>query len=153
MYQPSRVSNTLFFLLCRQDTDVSGRRDDPEHYGLIAPGMRGTLAFVCMILNGALLLIVRSTSTALLLEVGGRYAASFYLADWTIFFTQKWLRNDAGYFFKVSDSSLVQFLIGTLLDWVVKVVADFTGLVWMMQPGLVGGVYWTTSMVSGAQKK
>ena len=132
---------------------MDGRRDDPEHFGLIAPGTRGTLAFVCMILNGALLLLVRSTSTALLLEVGGRYAASFYLADWTIFFAQKWLRNDAGFFTKFSDSSLVQFLLGTLVDWINKVIVDFTGLVWMMQPGLVGGIYWTASMVSGAQKK
>ena len=106
-----------------------------------------------MILNGALLLLVRSTSTALLLEVGGRYAASFYLADWTIFFAQKWLRNDAGFFMKTSDSSLVQFLVGTLYDWIAKVIADFTGLVWFYQPGLVDGVYWTASMVSGAQKK
>jgi hypothetical protein len=115
--------------------------------------MRGTLAFGCMILNGALLLLVRSTSTALLLEVGVRYAASYYLADWTIFFAQKWLRNDAGSFMKVSDNSLVQFLIGTLWDWMFKVIVDFTGLVWFYQPGLVGGIYWTTSMVSGAQKK
>ena len=132
---------------------MKSRRNDPEHFGLIAPGARGTVAFVCMILNSALLLLVRSTSTALLLEVGGRYAASFYLADWTIFFAQKWLRNDAGFFQKTSDSSLVQFLMGTLVDWINKVVADFTGLVWAMQPGVIGGIYWTASMVSGAQKE
>ncbi|GMI29282.1 hypothetical protein TeGR_g9733 [Tetraparma gracilis] len=110
------------------DANVDWRRDDPEHVGLIAPGTRGTLTFGCMILNGALLLIVRSTSTALLLEVGGRYAASYYLADWSIFFAQKWLRNDAGFFQKVSDSSLVQFLLGTLVDWVVKVLALVSSL-------------------------
>jgi hypothetical protein len=105
-----------------------------------------------MILNGALLLLVRSTSTALLLEVGGRYAASYYLADWTIFFAQKWLRNDAGLFPKVSENSLVQSLFGTLFDWMDKVIVDFTGLVFQMQPGMVGGIYWTTSMVSSAKR-
>ncbi|GMI29285.1 hypothetical protein TeGR_g9733 [Tetraparma gracilis] len=47
------------------DANVDWRRDDPEHVGLIAPGTRGTLTFGCMILNGALLLIVLALVSSL----------------------------------------------------------------------------------------
>jgi hypothetical protein len=57
------------------DFDVSPqrRRDEPAFYGYIpdSAGWR-TAIFFCMIMNGALLLLLRSVSTALLLVVDGR---------------------------------------------------------------------------------
>ena len=57
------------------DIDVSPeyRRQEPEFYGYIPDSAgRRTAIFFCMIMNGALLLLLRSLSTALLLMVDGR---------------------------------------------------------------------------------
>jgi hypothetical protein len=57
------------------DFDVSPqrRRDEPAFYGYIPDSAgRRTAIFFCMIMNGALLLLLRSLSTALLLLVDGR---------------------------------------------------------------------------------
>ena len=54
------------------DFDVSPqrRRDEPTFYGYIPDSAgRRTAIFFCMIMNGALLLLLRSLSTALLLMV------------------------------------------------------------------------------------
>jgi hypothetical protein len=57
------------------DFDVSPqrRRDEPAFYGFIpdSAGRRAAI-FVCMIMNGALLLLLRGISTALLVMVDGR---------------------------------------------------------------------------------
>jgi hypothetical protein len=57
------------------DFDVSPRRrrGEPEFYGYIPDSAgRRTVIFFCMIMNGSLLLLLRSLSTALLLMVDGR---------------------------------------------------------------------------------
>ena len=57
------------------DFDVSPqrRRDEPAFYGYIPDSAgRRTAIFFCMIMNGALLLLLRSLSTALLLMADGR---------------------------------------------------------------------------------
>jgi hypothetical protein len=57
------------------DFDVSPqrRRDEPAFYGYIPDSAGGrTAIFLCMIINGALLLLLRSLSTALLVMVNGR---------------------------------------------------------------------------------
>ena len=57
------------------DFDVSPqrRRDEPDFYGYIPDSAgRRTAIFFCMIMNGALLLLLRSVSTALLATVNGR---------------------------------------------------------------------------------
>jgi hypothetical protein len=55
------------------DVNPQKRRDDPAFYGYIpdSAGKR-TAIFFCMIMNGALLLLLRSLSTALLAMVDGR---------------------------------------------------------------------------------
>ena len=54
------------------DTDEISRLDEPFYYGMIPAGGRGTAVFVIMIFNSALLLIIRSTSTALLFMLGSK---------------------------------------------------------------------------------
>jgi hypothetical protein len=57
------------------DFDVSPqrRRDEPAFYGYIPDSAgRRTGIFFCMIMNGALLLLLRSVSTVLLAMVGSR---------------------------------------------------------------------------------
>ena len=55
------------------DVNPQHRRDDPAFYGYIPDSAgRRTAIFFCMIMNGALLLLLRSLSTALLAMVNWR---------------------------------------------------------------------------------
>jgi hypothetical protein len=55
------------------DVGPQRRRDEPDFYGYIPDSAgRRTAIFFCMITNGALLLLLRSFSTALLLMVDVR---------------------------------------------------------------------------------
>ena len=55
------------------DVDPQRRREEPTFYGYIPDSAgRRTAIFFCMIMNGALLLLLRSLSTALLLMVDGQ---------------------------------------------------------------------------------
>jgi hypothetical protein len=55
------------------DVNPQRRRDGPGFYGYIPDSAgRRTAIFFCMIMNGALLLLLRSFSTALLMMVDGR---------------------------------------------------------------------------------
>ncbi|GMI41293.1 hypothetical protein TeGR_g7447 [Tetraparma gracilis] len=55
------------------DVGPQRRRDEPDFYGYIPDSAgRRTAIFFCMIMNGALLLLLRSVSTALLVVVDGR---------------------------------------------------------------------------------
>jgi hypothetical protein len=56
------------------DVKPEHRRDDPGFYGYIPDSAGGrTIIFGCMILQAALLFLVRSVSTAFLAVVDGRY--------------------------------------------------------------------------------
>jgi MFS family permease len=66
------------------DFDVSPqrRRDEPTFYGYIPDSAgRRTTIFFCMIMNGALLLLVRSVSTALLAMAGWRWIVGYLVGD------------------------------------------------------------------------
>jgi hypothetical protein len=55
------------------DVDPERRRNEPKFYGYIPDSAgRRTAIFFCMIMNGALLLLLRGASTALLVMVDGR---------------------------------------------------------------------------------
>jgi hypothetical protein len=55
------------------DVGPQRRHDEPNFYGYVPDSAgRRTAIFFCMIMNGALLLLLRSFSTALLTMVDGR---------------------------------------------------------------------------------
>ena len=76
------------------DTSTQRRRELPEFYGMIPDGPRGNVVFLCMILNSALLLLVRSLSYALLMLVKPAYVLYYALGDTIFFFLQKIARGD-----------------------------------------------------------
>ena len=128
------------------DTGISYRRDEPEFYGMIPDGVRGNVVFLCMILNSAMLLLVRSLSYALLMLVNPAYVLYYALGDSSFFFLQKAARGDFKYFENVD--GLAGFLIfDALFQFMMKSIVDFTGLVQFRGAGLLGGSYWSGSMV------
>ncbi|GMI32781.1 hypothetical protein TeGR_g3036 [Tetraparma gracilis] len=64
------------------DVNPKRRKDEPAFYGYIPDSASArTMVFGCMVINGALLLLVRSASTALLAMVGAKYVAAYYVGD------------------------------------------------------------------------
>jgi hypothetical protein len=128
------------------DTGNQRRRDEPEFYGMIPDGVRGNVVFLCMILNSALLLLVRSLSYALLMLVNPAYVLYYALGDTAFFFLQKIVRGDIKYFANV-DGLAGLLLFDFLIQFIMKTIVDFTGLVQFRGPGILGGAYWSGSMV------
>jgi hypothetical protein len=128
------------------DTGVQRRKDEPEFYGFIPNGTRGTVVFSCMILNSALLLLARSASAALLIHKESSYFMYYVLGDCAFFFLQKAARGDIYSFFPVDGwAGTVFFDFVAQLVW--KLITDYTGLVQHRGPGVLGGSYWTGNML------
>jgi hypothetical protein len=128
------------------DTNIESRRDSPEFYGMIPDGVRGNVVFLCMILNSAMLLLVRSLSYALLMLVRPAYVMYYGVGDMAFFVLQKAARGDFKYFDNV-DGLAGLLIFDFLIQFSLKTVADFTGLVQFRGPGILGGAYWSGSMV------
>ena len=128
------------------DTGNQRRRDDPEFYGMIPDGIRGNVVFLCMTLNSALLLLVRSLSYAMLMLVNPAYVLFYALGDTAFFFLQKAARGDLEYFANV-DGVVGAVFFDFLLPFIVKTIVDFTGLVQFRAAGILGGAYWSGSTV------
>ena len=128
------------------DTSNQRRRDEPEFYGMIPDGVRGNVVFLCMILNSALLLLVRSLSYALLMLLNPAYVLYYALGDTAFFFLQKSARGDFK-FFANADGLAGLLFFDILFQFITKTVVDFTGLVQFRGPGILGGAYWSGSMV------
>ena len=129
------------------DTGNQRRRDEPEFYGMIPDGVRGNVVFLCMILNSAMLLLVRSLSYAMLMLANPAYVLYYALGDSSFFFLQKAARGDFKYFANV-DGLAGLLLFDFLAQFLLKTIVDFTGLVQFRGPGILGGAYWSGSMVS-----
>jgi hypothetical protein len=128
------------------DTNIENRRDSPEFYGMIPDGVRGNVVFLCMVLNSALLLLVRSLSYAFLMLVNPAYVLYYALGDTAFVFLQKGARGDLKYFANV-DGLAGLLLFDILIQFTMKTIVDFTGLVQFRGPGILGGAYWSGSMV------
>jgi hypothetical protein len=128
------------------DVSPQRRRDEPDFYGYIpdSAGKR-TLIFGCMIVNGALLLLVRSVSIALLAIVGGRWVLLYLMSDLGLYFSYKILRRDLWHWVPLEGAaSVVESVLERLIA---KVLVDFTGVVQFRGAGEMGGIYFTLNTV------
>jgi hypothetical protein len=122
------------------------RRDDPDFYGYIPDAAsKRTLIFFCLFLKGALLLLVRSVSTALVASLGAWYVAAYYAADMTLYAVYKALRRDMWHWVPLEG---VPSVVETIAERsIVKILVDFTGVVQFRGPPEMGGAYWVFDMV------
>jgi hypothetical protein len=98
-----------------------------------------------MIINGALLLLVRSVSMALLAMVGGQWVLVYLASDMGLYFIYKILRRDLWHWVPMEGvASVVESVLERL---VVKVLVDFTGVVQFRGAPEMGGCYFTLTMV------
>jgi len=129
------------------DCDPARRNKTPDFYGMIPDeSLSRTIVFVCLLLQSALLLLIRSLGAAMLIEFGGkRFFVAHMVLDHTLYWFYKFARNDAWFFPNVTGVGGV--LVMLLCRTASKVTVDFTGLVQFRAPGLLGGIYWAMSMV------
>ena len=98
-----------------------------------------------MIINGALLLLARSVSMALLSMVGGQWVLVYLVSDMGLYFVYKILRRDLWHWVPLQGAaSVVESVLGRL---VVKVLVDFTGVIQFRGAAEMGGVFFTLNMV------
>ncbi|GMI24816.1 hypothetical protein TeGR_g13144, partial [Tetraparma gracilis] len=130
------------------DFDVSPqrRRDEPDFYGYIPDAASSrTLIFGCMIINGALLLLARSVSMALLAMVGGQWVLVYLASDMGLYFMYKLLRRDLWHWIALEGAaSVVESVLERLI---VKVLVDFTGVIQFRGAGEMGASYFTFNMI------
>ena len=107
----------------------------------IPGGTKGTLVFGCMIANSALLLLARSASAALLILANPQLFLAYMLGDVGIMYIQKAARNDLRY---MDDFGLLGDI---LLPLFTKLIADYTGLLQLRGPGVLGGAYFSFNQV------
>jgi hypothetical protein len=124
------------------DINPVGRALDPDFYGMIPDGSFGrTIVFVCLMLQAALLLLIRSLGAAMLIELNKSYFLVYTALDHGLYWLQVLVRNDYRLFLGTSVDGVAGIIFATILcHTVTKVVADYTGLVQFRGPGLLGGI-------------
>jgi hypothetical protein len=128
------------------DTDPMKRQGAPYFYGMIPDDTsKRNIVLVCMMLQSALLLLVRSLAAAMLDEVNTKYFLLYTLIDHGAYWLYAFARNDAWSFLNVTGPGgmLACFFSRSLY----KVIVDYTGLVQFRGPGIVGGVYFSLNMI------
>jgi len=100
--------------------------------------------FGCMLVNSALMLLIRSFSTAVIMNVNKRYFVVYWAADMALYLLQKVARGDFHYWVPVNGA--LGLFMSLMVRVIVKTIADFTGLIQFRGPQEMGGLYWTVNM-------
>ena len=126
------------------DVDPARRMEAPDFYGYIPDDGKRTTIFCCMVLNSALLLLVRSLSAAMLMLVQKRYFVLYIVVDMALYLLQKMARGDVHYWIPLDG------ILGLFVSISVRVfnkgITDFTGVIHFRSPQELGGLYWTANM-------
>jgi len=127
------------------DSDPVMRKLFPAFYGYIPDKRLGrTMLLVCMTMNSALLLLVRSFGMSMLMLVKKRYFLIYLAGDMAQYLMFKVARGEFYHWIPIHGPT---GLMASLLMRVgVKTMADFTGVIHFRHPGEVGGLSWTVSM-------
>jgi len=97
-----------------------------------------------MMLQSALLLLIRSFSAAMLMLVNKRYLVMYSTGDMALYLLQKVARGDFYYWFPI-DGAFGLFL-SLLMRVAVKTTTDFTGVVQFRGDAELGGLFWTLNL-------
>ena len=127
------------------DVDPKKRTETPDFYGYIPDGKSRSLIFICMLLNGTLLLLVRSFSAALLMLIDTRYVLLYHAFDMGMYFLQKIARRDFWYWFPIDGAT--GLVVSAFMRVVVKVVTDYTGIIQFRGGPELGGLFWSINML------
>jgi len=99
-----------------------------DFYGYVPnDALRRTASFACLILDSALLLLLRSVGAALLIIANETCFVAYVAGDVVLYLLQKGLCNDGWYWVPIDGAAgVATSIIGRVL---VKVITDYTGVV------------------------
>jgi len=127
------------------DTDPVKRKESPDFYGYIPDeGVARPLLLVCMTLNSALLLLVRSFSAAMLMLASKRYFAAYVAGDMALYLLQKVARGDFHHWLPVD--GVFGLFVSLLMRVIGKTITDCTGVIQFRGDAELGGLFWTVNM-------
>ena len=129
------------------DFDVSPvrRKETPQFYGFMPDGGSRTIVFALMAVNSALLLLLRSFGSAMLLLANAKYLALYVAGDFGLYFAVKALRNDFWYW--VPLDGVFGFLLSFTVRVIGKTICDYAGVIQFRHPSELGGMYWTVNVM------
>ena len=109
------------------DVDPMYRKQSPTFYGYVPDsGFGRTAIFITMVLQSTGMLLIRSFSTALLMNVGSGYIGYIFAAEMGLFLLYKLVMRDAYYWVPIY--GMVGVAISFVMRFTVKIVADYTGV-------------------------
>ena len=97
-----------------------------------------------MVLNSALLLLMRSLSAAMLMLVEKWHLMISLAGDMALYLLQKVARGDFYYWLPLDGVGGV--FVSFMIRMIVKTIVDFTGVVHYRSPQELGGLYFTANM-------
>ncbi|GMI22418.1 hypothetical protein TeGR_g13348, partial [Tetraparma gracilis] len=128
------------------DSDPENRRKLPDFYGYLPDeGNARTIMYVCMVVNSALLLLLRSIGAALLMIADPKIFIAYMAGDHLLYLLHKLMRGDFLHWMPVE--GFVGVLFAILMRVIVKTLTDFTGVIQFRGAGELGGVMWLWTMV------
>jgi hypothetical protein len=110
------------------DVDPMKRRECPSFYGYVPDsGLGRTAIFVVMTLQSSVMLLVRSFSTALLINVGSGNFGYIFAAEMGFYLLYKLVMRDAYYWMPIE--GIAGVVLSFVMRFVVKIVTDYTGVI------------------------
>jgi hypothetical protein len=110
------------------DVDPKKRKESPKFYGYVPDsGLSRTVIFVYMVLLSAGMLLIRSFSAALLINVGSGYFGYVFAAEMGLYLLYKLARRDGHYWLPVYNVAGV--IVSFTLRFIVKIITDYTGVI------------------------
>jgi len=124
--------------------DPQKRKHTPDFYGYIPDGGSRTVIFGCMVLNSALLLLIRSFSAAMLMLAKKRYFVAYMAGDMALYLLLKVARGDFHYWLPIEGA--LGLFASLMIRAIIKTITDFTGVIQFRGDAELGGMFWTVNM-------
>jgi hypothetical protein len=110
------------------DVDPMYRKQSPTFYGYVPDsGFGRTAIFITMVLQSTGMLLIRSFSTVLLINVGLGYIGYIFATEMGLYLLYKLVMRDAYYWVPIYGMAGVAFSF--VVRCMVKIVADYTGVI------------------------
>ena len=110
------------------DVDPTQRKHSPTFYGYVPDsGFGRTAIFITMVLQSTGMLLIRSFSTVLLINVGSGYIGYIFAAEMGFYLLYKLVIRDAYYWMPIE--GIAGVLLSFVMRFVVKIVTDYTGVI------------------------
>jgi hypothetical protein len=128
------------------DSDPEYRARLPSFYGYLPDdGMTRLIMYGCMVVNSALLLLLRSIGAALIILVDAKIFLAYIAGDQLLYLLYKLARRDFLHWMPLEGVPGLVFSL--LMRCGAKTITDFTGVLQLRASGEMGGFAWLWAMV------